>query len=271
MKLQFNNQKFVEQAKAIYGSDVIDECQKLNSKELLHEIFEYKCRKVDEALRTICENKVGDLMIKLFYINRKNSKRILKIVNADWESNDENAKNYAFHANSFTVYIFPSKNTTLNLVRFCHNNLNYSNEINTTDTSLFHELNHAFHCLMNRRQKDTQILDRIYENSVMKGIWGKYGRKLKGEEFYNITGLHCDKRTSAILFDPINCNMYEICKFCTTAASRKQLYQRISHKDAEDLDKFAKEHNLGIEDFVKDTDKFLIDTNVWVLSEEDGM
>lgn len=124
---------------------------------------------------------------------------------------------------------------------------------------------------MNRRQKNIQILDKIYDSSCLKGIWGKFGKDLQGEEFYNITGWYCGKYTSEVLFDPINCNMYEICKCCKTATSIGHLYQRISHKNAEALDKFATEHNLGIEDFVKDTDKFLINTNEWVLSEENMM
>ena len=61
--------------------------------------------------------------------------------------------------------------------------------------------------------------------------------------------------------------MYEICKFCKTATSRRWLYQRISHKNAEDLDKFAKENNLGLEYFIRYVDKFLIDRKEWVLSE----
>jgi len=65
--------------------------------------------------------------------------------------------------------------------------------------------------------------------------------------------------------------MYEVCKYCKTASSRRQIYQRISHKNAEALDKFANEHNLGSEDFLKNTDKFLINTNEWVLSEGKDM
>ena len=269
MKFKFNEQKFIEQAKAIYGADIIDECQRLNSKEIIKTTFEYNCSNVEGALNTICENEVGDLMIKLFYLNRDRTKKTLKIINADWEVN--NYGNYVFHANKFSVYIKPSKNSQLNLVRLGRNKLICKSEKDTTDTSLFHELNHAFHYLMNRRQKSTQILDKIYDTSCLKDIWGKYGKELNGEEYYNITGWYCDKYTSEVLFDPINCNMYEICKYCKTATSREEFYQRISHKNAEALDKFATEHNLGIEDFLKNTDKFLINTNEWILSEGNEM
>ena len=79
MKLKFNEQKFIEQAKAVYGANVIDQCQRLNSKDLLNKtskyadceypVFAHKCTKIGEALETICENAVGDLMIKLIYTN----------------------------------------------------------------------------------------------------------------------------------------------------------------------------------------------------------
>ena len=107
-------------------------------------------------------------MIKLFYINKGRAKKLLKIINADLEK--ENYENYVFHANEFTVYIKPSKNSQLNLVRLGQNKLIYNSAHDTTDTALFHEMNHAFHYLMNRRQKNAQILDKIYGTSCLKSI-----------------------------------------------------------------------------------------------------
>ena len=73
MKLKFNEQKFIEQAKAIYGADVMDECQRLNSREIVktsvvdfknqQATFEYVCPEIANALHMICDSAVGDLQI----------------------------------------------------------------------------------------------------------------------------------------------------------------------------------------------------------------
>ena len=52
-------------------------------------------------------------MVKLFYKNRNNSTKMLNIINIDWEVSRKNVTNCVFHANSFTVYVAPSKEFNL--------------------------------------------------------------------------------------------------------------------------------------------------------------
>ena len=237
MKLQFNNQRFIEQAKTIYGGDIIDECQKLNSKKLLntktkykdceYPDIAYKCPQIKQALETICDTEVGNLMLNLLCKYKSSDLRQLKIWNNEhkWESKDfafflnkveerkdKYKKDNCFNTDNFTIYLAPSHISEIRLSRYDGKNISYDC-VETLDTALFHELLHVFHKLIRRNQSGgTDALDYFYHDSEIKQIWGKFGKTLTDKELSDITGWYYDIVQQKVRFDPINCNMYEICK-----------------------------------------------------------
>ena len=76
--------------------------------------------------------------------------------------------------------------------------------------ALFHELCHAFHDISGTRKEsgDTRTLEHLYHGNNEKIYWWK-GNRNSDEEFYNITGVYSYKK-GEVVFDPINCNMYDI-------------------------------------------------------------
>ncbi len=290
MKLQFNNQKFIEQAKGTYGSGVIDECKMLNSKELLHKVtryadcaypfFTYKCPKIEKALQTICENEVGNLLIKLIHINQNKAIKPLTIWNNEhkWESkdfasfltkveeqNDKRKKDNCFNPNNFTIYLAPSHVSDIRLSRYDGKKVGYDC-METLDTALFHELLHVFHKLIGRNQSGgTSALDYFYGDSEIKQIWGKFGNTLTDKELSDITGWYYDKEQQKVRFDPINCNMYEICKWSKALTSRQDFRQRIAHKDRDDLHRFCQEKNIGLNDVLYKINEIILNLDEWLL------
>ena len=61
------------------------------------------------------------------------------------------------------------------------------------------------------------------EHEIAKMTWSN------DEELYNITGYYYNG--TDLLFDPLNCNMYNICKQCKTKRFRYQVSQRVCHLD----------------------------------------
>ena len=292
MKLKFNNQKFIEQAKVIYGTDAIDECQRLNSKELLHKtikyadceypIFAYKCDKIENALEAICQNAVGNLMIKLIYMNKDLAISPLTIWNNDdifenkdyaiflskvTENPNKNRKDNYFYGKKFTIYLSPNDLSNIKFARYDGRNV-ICGTPEHLDCVLFHELVHSFHYLIGRNQsKKTEVLDYFYGYSEVKEIWGKFGKPLTDREFSDITGWHYDEKQEKVRFDPINCNMYEACKYCKTLDSRTDLHQRISHKGYADLCKFCQEKNITLQDVLYKIDDIILNLDEWLLEE----
>ena len=246
MKLKFNSTKFIEQAKAIYGSDIIDECQYIDSKEIMQKTIKYedceyyaiacKCSQINQALETICNTEVGNLMLNLFHKRIMSDFRQLKIwnnnntfVNQDFavfvtriEKQEDNLKkDNNFNSKNFTIYLAPEYISDIKLSRYDGKNVVYDCT-ETLDTVLFHELIHAFHKLIGRNsEKQTNALDYFYGDSEIKQIWGKFGKLLTDKEFSDITGWYFDKKQQKVQFDPINCNMYEVCKMSKILTSRR--------------------------------------------------
>ncbi len=290
MKLRFNNQKFIEQAKAIYGSDVIDECQKLSSKELLHKfiryadcaypVVAYKCPEIGRALNDICENEIGNITLNLLYKCISSDFRQLKIWNNEntfenrdlaifvtriEEKEDKLKKDNNFDPQNFIIYLAPSHVPDIRLSRYDGKNVSYDCP-ETLDTALFHELLHVFHKLVGRNQSGgTSALDYFYGDSEIKQIWGKFGRTLTDKELSDITGWYYDKEQQKVRFDPINCNMYEICKWSKTLTSRKDFRQRIAHKDQDDLQRFCQEKNIGLNDVLYKINEIILNLDEWLL------
>ena len=291
MKLKFNEQKFIEQAKAIYGADVIDECQRLNSKELLHKVtryadcaypfFTYKCTKIEKALYTICENEIGDLLIKLIYMNKGLTISPLTIWNNEdkFENKDyaiflskvmenTNKKDNCFYNKKFTIYISPN-DPNIKFARYDGQGV-ICGTPEPLDCVLFHELVHAFHHLIGRNQKgNINALNYFYGDSELKNIWGKFDKPLTDREFSDISGWYYDEQQTTIRFDPINCNMYELCKYCKTFNSRNDFHQRISHKGYADLCKFCQEKNIALDDVLYKLDEIILNLDEWLLDDKE--
>jgi hypothetical protein len=106
--------------------------------------------------------------------------------------------------------------------------------------TIFHELCHALHKYSERDQNECRFLDKIYEELQVDGIYKVRQEKYlwtdnksedpnnyeDDEELYTITGHHYGG------FDPINCNMYNICK---NANNKWSIIQRMFHADHEQL------------------------------------
>ena len=294
MKFKFNEQKFIEQAKAIYGADIIDECQRLNSKAIIKKYvvdfknhratFEYICPEIEKALHTICENAVGNLMLKLYYINRNNGDNLspLRIWNSRSEfksmdskyfsleveklSKEDKQRNF-FRRRDFVIYVFPD-NQNIKFARYDGRNV-ICGTPEPLDCVLFHELVHAFHHLIGRNQsKETNALNYFYGDNELKNIWEKFEKPLTDEEFSDITGWYYDKKQSKIRFDLINSNMYEVCKYCSTYSTQQDFHQRISHKGYADLYKFCQAKNIALNDVLCKIDDIILNLDEW-LQEED--
>ena len=138
------------------------------------------------------------------------------------------------------------------------------------DCVLFHELVHAFHHLIGRNQKgNINALNYFYGDSELKNIWGKFDKPLTDREFSDISGWYYDEQQTTIRFDPINCNMYELCKYCKTFNSRNDFHQRISHKGYADLCKFCQEKNIALDDVLYKLDEIILNLDEWLLDDKE--
>ncbi len=78
------------------------------------------------------------------------------------------------------------------------------------------------------------------------------------EELYNITGYFCEN--DQVKFDPINCNMYEICKACKLIDSQEKISQRIFHTFYFDIERYYEKELL-----LRHKENIFIDLSRWVL------
>jgi hypothetical protein len=130
--------------------------------------------------------------------------------------------------------------------------------VKKTDTIsevIFHELCHALHKYSEREMNDPNLLDIIYrENERGKSLWsGK-----DAEEMYTITGHHCDGNTKVKRFDPISCNMFDI---CSNISNPEQIVQRVFHYDYKAYKKYLTKHGLSESEALYKIEEFLINVN----------
>ena len=96
---------------------------------------------------------------------------------------------------------------------------------------------------------------------------GKFDKPLMDEEFSDITGWYFDKQGNKVRFDPINYNMYEICKYCNMYASRQDFHPRISHKGYANLCKFCQEKSTALNEVLYKVDEIILNLDEWLLEE----
>jgi hypothetical protein len=127
----------------------------------------------------------------------------------------------------------------------------------TLGEALFHELCHAFHSYSGMEKMTSVFLDAVYNGRQEKYLWtDDISKNPKGceddEEAYNITGYYIGG------FDPISCNMYDICKYASAPESIKQ---RVLHYGWEDF----VQDRAQFPDPLHNIDRFLIDLSTYIL------
>jgi hypothetical protein len=125
--------------------------------------------------------------------------------------------------------------------------------------AIFHELCHALHTYSKKEQTACRRLDSVYQGRPEKYLWTDHKSEKSSnyeddEELYNITGYFDGG------FDPINCNMYDICK---CVSNNEPIIQRVFHDSYKKLQK--KVRSMEITDSCDEINKFLINLNDYII------
>ena len=206
--------------------------------------------------------RVGKTLIRRMYdthlsnIENQNRLKTLNIKLKSYVGPNGNILDNLYHPLEFSIYI------NLEKLGSCigYRNGNIEEIPNTADSVIFHEMGHAFHDLKNKiKPYSIEGLNYIYGKTDIKTFW------TNDEEFYNITGYFY--KYNNLKFDPINCNMYEICKACKSYDSREKISQRVFHKGYKLYTKLSltKKELLGRS---LANSNFFIDLSTWVLDKE---
>ncbi len=208
----------------IYGPYVHKICETINPKEALKNFVHYD-PSLELSMNTICENEVGKTLIRRMYdayLTNLDNKiiRPVRILQDYILSNGKPKSNLTHHGKSeVEIYLDP-----MNLESCIgYKKRGMKELVNTLDSTIFHEMGHAFHGLINKgKNRSIETINSVYKDiEDIKKLW------TNDEEFYNITGYFYEN--GQLKFDPINCNMYEICKACNTINSRSKISQRVFH------------------------------------------
>ncbi|MDO4975343.1 MAG: hypothetical protein Q4E61_03400, partial [Alphaproteobacteria bacterium] len=225
----------------IYGPYVHKFCETINPKVALKN-FIYYDPKLELYMNDICENEVGKTLIRRMYdthlsnIENQNRLKTLNIKLKSYVGPNGNILDNLYHPLEFSIYI------NLEKLGSCigYRNGNIEEIPNTADSVIFHEMGHAFHDLTKKEKLSTATLDYLYSDKECIKLWTNFEliEPIDDEELYNITGYFYENNN--FKFDPINCNMYEICKACKFCDSREKIFQRIFHTNYFDIEKYYK-------------------------------
>jgi hypothetical protein len=254
---EFNSKLFVEQAENLYLKDPIILAHYRSITNVKKEIDAYAKHEAifDMYLDEICENVVGNTMLKLMIANAKAQKlpTLLKI---------ETGPKNRFSPKKNTVYINPSlygeDGYKISMFYGINRERGLTQKRLTMYDGLFHELCHAFHTCFGKRKSTADYLDAVYAGREEKYLWTykQSDRKCENdEEMYIITGYYWDSGRS---FDPISCNMFDICKH---ASDNKSIVQRMFHKKPAYIQAHAAYTPLyKIDQFLIDVPRYVVDT-----------
>jgi hypothetical protein len=211
----------------------------------------------DKYIDEICANTVGHITMKLLVANIKAKHPTLPMRIISWKKADQ------FDPGLDAVFINPKNYDPVTgqakdaLCAIDKSGI-LVEKYDTLGEALFHELSHAFHHHSGRIKRTSDLLDDVYQGRPEKYLWAynpeeRHGRHAYDEEAYNITGYYLGG------FDPISCNMYDICKYASTPESIKQRVFHCSRKNfCANQSKFPEPlHNI---------DRFLIDLNTYILN-----
>jgi hypothetical protein len=212
-------------------------------------------------LDEICNNIVGNTMVKLLLVHIKNNPE------SKFEIENSSVEN-SFCLEKKKLYMNLSRYNSSGIKDIPQCGINEKEEFiekksNITE-GLFHELCHALHYISGSVKKKRTTLEHIYKHSqVCVSLWQGPGRN--DEELYNITGFYSTE--TKMNFDPVNCNMFGICDSCQSGSP---IIQRVFHKtffvsilrSMQELRTYYKKLNI---DILVDIKTFLIDTSKYVL------
>lgn len=224
---EFNSKLFIEQAENMHLKDskVLEQYKSIT--DIRTEINSYiKHNSVfDKYLDEICENTVGNTMLKLLVANVKAKptaeQKLINLVQVSGEAAQDQyvPSTHTVHIN-FDLY----NERGINKHRLCGADMS-KNLVSTTGTLsefLFHELCHAFHDIsgvLKPTSLDKSItLSHVYSSISTKHLWSN------DEEAYNITGRSHDG--VSLSFDPISCNMFDM---WNSLKMEKSIVQRVFH------------------------------------------
>ncbi|MDR0744569.1 MAG: hypothetical protein LBE97_01270 [Holosporales bacterium] len=107
-----------------------------------------------------------------------------------------------------------------------------------------------------QRKFTSDYLDIVYSGRQEKYLWtGKEPKEYEDdEEMYNITGYYWD---SCKCFDPISCNMFDICK---QSSRPESIVQRVFHKRWIHRYQYTHTPSYQIDQFLIDVSNYIIDT-----------
>ena len=181
----------------------------IDIKDKLHEFIEYSDNqdKLSLILERIIENPIGNITLRLLYQARQNMpKSKLKISSQSCVSAKDGKERYfGFVPTEFCVCLNLDKFEEAGTITYLNNKL-FSCNPYEADSYLFHELLHSFHYTTgNYKGNSTSALQHIYEqHDELKKLW------TNDEELYTISGKFLTK--DGLLYDPLNCNLYEAYK-----------------------------------------------------------
>jgi hypothetical protein len=244
---EFNNNLFRSEVESLHLKDNSVLTQYNTIRDVRGEINTYIRHRTifDTYLDNICNNIVGNTMMRLLIANVK--VRGISGVKIEVGAGDDE-----FDPNSNTVFINPSKYDSVSgrsLVASCgiDRSRNPVEKYRTIVDVLFHELCHAFHWnsgkLTSSNIRNTSVISSIYGMHRSGALW-KWD-----EEVYNITGYYFGG------FDPISCNMYDICKYSSNPDS---IVQRIFHVSWDDHLRTMPNLLSRIEEFLINVDRYVI-------------
>jgi hypothetical protein len=256
--VEFNSKLFIGQSENLYLQDPIILAHYRSITNVKKEIDAYaKCKPVfDKYLDGICENIVGNTMLKLMIANAKakNLPTLLKI--------EDGYKNQ-FSPKKNTVYINPNlyeeDGYKISMFYGINREMGLTQKRLTMYDGLFHELCHAFHTCFGKRKSTADYLGAVYAGREEKYLWTykQSDRKCENdEEMYTITGYYWD---SGRCLDPISCNMFDICKH---AANPESIVQRMFHKEPAYIQAHTATYtpSYKIDQFLIDVPSYVVDT-----------
>ncbi|MDR2067809.1 MAG: hypothetical protein LBP41_02355 [Holosporaceae bacterium] len=124
----------------------------------------------------------------------------------------------------------------------------------TISEAIFHELCHALHEYSGKEMNNCKLLTFAYGDKKQKCLW------TEDEEAYTITGYYYDG--SMKLFDPISCNMYDI---CANISKPENIVQRVFHYSYGAYGEYLISNDLSESDALDNIKEFLIDPNEYAV------
>jgi hypothetical protein len=257
---EFNSRLFTNQAETLHLKDpaVLIQYRSITDADVRMEVDRHiKHESIfDLYLDEICNNPVGNTMLKLMIANAK--AKSLPVVRIQIGPKNQFLSNIntvhinpdLYGADKYNKHIFCSVNREGMLVE---------KKLTICD-AIFHELCHAFHTCSGKEKFTSDYLDAVYPGREEKYLWT--GKKSDGkyeddEEMYNITGCYLD---SGKCFDPISCNMFDICMH---SSDHESIVQRVFHTTLADVRMHTSRcvPSYKISQFLIDVSNYIVDTS----------